>query len=293
MTIASQFGDREATDCREGDVGKHSTTCEVDHEIDGRRLMSAATFHKWKLGAARDKNIRLRSSLAILPELLLKVVLRTIEQLVGPNGPAEDKKQPSSRKTIPPPSEEMSRFDLRHLPAKPMVILGLALLPVIGWVDSITGVYISFTVFYLPPMALVAWYGGKWLGILSALEGAIVWLGVDYFDVPSLPILVHVWNALTRFAVFAIVSLFVRETSLQLASLEQRIGRRTRDEDFHRVLPLCPHCMRVRREQGDWTHIEGFLKEEMKLEFTHTICPDCAEEREGKKPTQEAQRTEG
>jgi hypothetical protein len=187
----------------------------------------------------------------------------------------------------------MSQSDLRHLPARPMVLFGLALLPVIGWVDYITGMYISFTVFYLPPMALVAWYGGKWLGILSALEGAIVWFSVDYLDMPSLPILVHLWNALTRFTVFAIVSLFVRGTSLQLAGLEERTNRKTSDEDFRRVLPLCPHCKRIRSEQGGWKQIEEFLKEEMKLEFTHTICPDCAEEREGNEPTEEAQREEG
>jgi hypothetical protein len=173
-----------------------------------------------------------------------------------------------------------------------MVLLGLALLPIIGWVDYITGTYISFTVFYLPPMALVAWHGGKWLGILSALEGAIVWFSVDYSDVHSLPILVHLWNALTRFTVFAIVSLFVRETNLQLTGLEGRINRR-RDDDFHRVLPLCPHCKRIRSEQGDWKHVEEFLKEEMKLEFTHTFCPDCAEEREGNGSTKEAQRKVG
>jgi hypothetical protein len=182
----------------------------------------------------------------------------------------------------------MSCLDLRHLPAKPMVLLGLALLPIIGWVDHFTGLYLSFSVFYLPPVALVAWYGGKWLGILSALEAAIVWFSVDYFDVPSLPVIVYLWRALTRFTVFAIVSLFVRETSLQLAGLEERINRRRRDEDFYRVLPLCPLCKKIRNEQGNWKHIEEFLKEETKLEFTHTICPDCAEEREGNKPTKEA-----
>jgi hypothetical protein len=174
-----------------------------------------------------------------------------------------------------------------------MVLLGLALIPVIGWVDYITGMYISFTVFYLLPMALVAWYGGKWLGILSALEGAIVWSTADYLDVPSLPVIVPLWNALTRFAVFTIVSLFVRETSLELAGLEQRIDKRATHEDFHRVLPLCPHCKRIRSEQGGWKHIEELLKEEMKLEFTHAICLDCAEEREEGEPTREAQRKVG
>jgi hypothetical protein len=174
-----------------------------------------------------------------------------------------------------------------------MALLGLALLPIIGWVDYITGVYISFTVFYLPPIALVAWYGGKWLGILSALEGAMIWFSVDYSDLPTLPILVHLWNALTRFTVFTIVSLFVRGASLQLSGLERRSDRRTRDEDFHRVLPLCPFCRKIRNERGDWKDIEEFLKEEIKLEFTHTICPDCAEEREGNEPRKKALQSEG
>jgi hypothetical protein len=187
----------------------------------------------------------------------------------------------------------MFQLDLRHLPAKPMVLLGLALLPVIGWVDYITGMYVSFTVFYLPPMALVAWYGGKWLGILSALEGAVVWLGVDYLDMASLPVLLHLWNALTRFTVFAIVSLFARATHLQLMGLEERLNRRTKDADFRRVLPLCPHCSKIRNEQGDWKHVEDFLQEEMKLEFTHTLCPDCAEERQGKEPAKDAQQGGG
>jgi hypothetical protein len=186
----------------------------------------------------------------------------------------------------------MSRLDLRHLPAKPMVLLGLALLPIIGWVDHITGTYISFTVFYLPPMALVAWYGGKWLGILSALEGAIVWFGVDYFDNSPLPVLVHLWNALTRFTVFVIISLFVRETSLQLIGLEERLSKRARDPNFRRVLPLCPYCKNIQNEQGDWKHIEEFLKEEMRLELTQTICPDCAEEREGNEPGRKALQTQ-
>jgi hypothetical protein len=188
----------------------------------------------------------------------------------------------------------MSQFDLRHLPAKPMVLLGLAFLPVIGWVDYITGMYISFTVFYLPPMALVAWYGGKWLGILSALEGAIVWFGVDYFDIPSLPVLLHLWNALTRFAVFAIVSLFVRSINQQLRGLQARVDSRTNEADaFHRMLPLCSHCKKICNEHGDWKDVEDFLLEEMKLEFTHTICPDCAEEGQGKEPTKDVQQEQG
>jgi hypothetical protein len=163
-----------------------------------------------------------------------------------------------------------------------MVLFGLALLPIIGWVDYMNGIYISFTVFYLPPMALVAWYGGKWLGILSALEGALIWEAADYFDVPLLPLALHIWNALTRFAVFAIVSLFVRSLYLQLEGLQARIDLKTiQAVAFHRVLPLCPHCKRICDEQGNWRQVEDFLKDKMDVEFSHSLCPDSTEEHRG------------
>lgn len=42
-------------------------------------------------------------------------------------------------------------------------------------------------------------------------------------------------------------------------------------------LPICSSCKKIRDNLGDWTHIEGYIKDHSEAEFTHSICPECAE----------------
>ena len=44
------------------------------------------------------------------------------------------------------------------------------------------------------------------------------------------------------------------------------------------LLPVCASCRRIRGEQGDWQPLESYIQERSDAEFTHGICPDCAEE---------------
>jgi len=43
------------------------------------------------------------------------------------------------------------------------------------------------------------------------------------------------------------------------------------------LLPICAHCKKVRDDGGYWNRIETFIRERSEAEFTHSICPDCAE----------------
>lgn len=43
------------------------------------------------------------------------------------------------------------------------------------------------------------------------------------------------------------------------------------------LLPICAHCKKVRDDHGYWNRIESFLREHSGAEFTHGICPDCAQ----------------
>src|SRR5208337_470544 len=45
------------------------------------------------------------------------------------------------------------------------VCLGFVLIGAIGLLDYLTGYELSFAMFYFLPLALVAWKGGRWLGI--------------------------------------------------------------------------------------------------------------------------------
>lgn len=41
---------------------------------------------------------------------------------------------------------------------------------------------------------------------------------------------------------------------------------------------LCSHCKSIQSDAGDWQQVDFYLKEQTKMEFSHCMCPDCAEE---------------
>lgn len=48
------------------------------------------------------------------------------------------------------------------------------------------------------------------------------------------------------------------------------------------ILPICAHCTRIRDEEGDWKRVDVYVRDHTHAEFSHSICPDCAEEHYGR-----------
>ena len=46
-------------------------------------------------------------------------------------------------------------------------------------------------------------------------------------------------------------------------------------------LPICASCKKIRDDKGYWTQIETYIREHSDAEFSHGICPDCAEKHYG------------
>jgi hypothetical protein len=43
------------------------------------------------------------------------------------------------------------------------------------------------------------------------------------------------------------------------------------------MLPICASCKKIRDDKGYWSQIESYIKEHADVEFSHGICPECAE----------------
>lgn len=43
------------------------------------------------------------------------------------------------------------------------------------------------------------------------------------------------------------------------------------------LLPICAYCKKIRNDKGYWEGLEKFIRERSGAEFTHCICPECAE----------------
>ncbi|MFN2455772.1 MAG: GGDEF domain-containing protein [Pyrinomonadaceae bacterium] len=91
-----------------------------------------------------------------------------------------------------------------------ILICGFALILFLGVIDYFTGFELSFSVFYLSPVALVTWYGSKRAAVITSVASAATWevanqLAGEHFSHPFIPF----WNATTRLGFFLVVALLL------------------------------------------------------------------------------------
>jgi diguanylate cyclase (GGDEF)-like protein len=113
---------------------------------------------------------------------------------------------------------------LERLPRIAVLLLGLALVAGIAWLDYVTGPRLLLNVFYLLPVMLVAWVTASTAyGLIVVLATFLVGLLEAYLDglhLYTLP--VAAWNAGMRTAVFCIVLLLLAEVRKLVARLQQQ-----------------------------------------------------------------------
>lgn len=44
------------------------------------------------------------------------------------------------------------------------------------------------------------------------------------------------------------------------------------------IIPICSHCRKVRSDSGFWEQVEGYVRKHADVDFSHSICPQCAAE---------------
>ncbi len=45
------------------------------------------------------------------------------------------------------------------------------------------------------------------------------------------------------------------------------------------MLPICSYCKKIRDDKNYWQYLETYISEHSNADFTHSICPDCYENR--------------
>ena len=100
----------------------------------------------------------------------------------------------------------LKRFLDGRSPAQ-VIAFGLVLLASVGALDYLTGYEISFSIFYLLPIALVTWYTPQWAGYFSCGLSAVVWLLVDHTSGHTYSNgLIPFWNTGVRLGFFLVTS---------------------------------------------------------------------------------------
>jgi len=48
-------------------------------------------------------------------------------------------------------------------------------------------------------------------------------------------------------------------------------------EKLRELLPICASCKRIRDDGGYWQEVEEYFRQRDHLDFSHTMCPECAQ----------------
>ncbi len=43
------------------------------------------------------------------------------------------------------------------------------------------------------------------------------------------------------------------------------------------LLPICSSCKRIKNEKGQWEYMETYIRDRSQADFSHGICPECAQ----------------
>ncbi len=93
------------------------------------------------------------------------------------------------------------------------IVLGVLLLGMVAFLDYITGVEFSFSLFYLIPITLISWAISERLGLVFAILGSCIWIAVDIWSGNSnrtSNLFAYMWNAITRLGFFLLPVFMIR-----------------------------------------------------------------------------------
>jgi K+-sensing histidine kinase KdpD len=140
--------------------------------------------------------------------------------------------------------------------------------------DYLTGPFIRFPIFYLLPIAFVAWFHGRTWGLILAITMPLVRFYFLSLETAPWNMMEAGLNALIRIIIFSLFVVLIDRVASQTRALSEEVHA------LHGLLPICSRCKKIRDLENRWEPLEKYISEHSEASFTHSLCPDClAEER--------------
>lgn len=165
---------------------------------------------------------------------------------------------------------------------KALILSSLVFISFIGYVDYITGYYLSIFVLYYIPITFIAWHIGRRWSLFLSLVSAACWMYIEYRLEHFYPTMFHLfWNAMIRMISYTIIALTVakiRELYAGQKALALNLQKSLDEIKVLRgMLPICASCKKIRDDGGYWQNLENYIRDHSEADFTHSICPECVE----------------
>jgi signal transduction histidine kinase len=128
-----------------------------------------------------------------------------------------------------------------------LALLGILAVAAIGIVDSLTGYEFGYSPFYLVPITIVAFYGGKGAGMATAVFATAAWFLADVNSGhPYINPLAAYWNTGVRLLIFAIIALMLARLKTHMLverAQRQRLAELNRLKDQY--VGMAAHDLRT------------------------------------------------
>jgi diguanylate cyclase (GGDEF)-like protein len=126
------------------------------------------------------------------------------------SGPGKTPDGPGSRHGRDPLAQLMAAY-IERQPAWLVFGLGVVLVALAGWADYLAGAGLSFTPFYLVPVALVTWVLGRGAGVAIALGATFGWSLAYIYAGPGVrwASVAPYWNIAVQLGIFVAASLIL------------------------------------------------------------------------------------
>jgi len=100
---------------------------------------------------------------------------------------------------------------LKRVSKSVWMAVGLLLLGLVAILDYITGIELSFSLFYLIPIGMVSWVVSEQLGMLTVVLSAGMWLVVELVSgITYASPFVYMWNTIIRIGSFSVLVFTIR-----------------------------------------------------------------------------------
>ena len=140
---------------------------------------------------------------------------------------------------------------------------------VILFCDYLTQPFIRFPILFLVPIALAAWYSGRWWGIGLAVSMTVIHTYFSRAPGVAETMTVTVTNEVIRLIVLSLFAFLVDRTATQ----SRMLAREARV--LSGLLPICSYCKRIRDQGGGWHPLELYISEHSEALLSHSLCPEC------------------
>lgn len=114
-----------------------------------------------------------------------------------------------------------------------------------------------------------------------AMAALLIAFEITIFNIiPLPPQLVIIYNFFFSaiFIVFLFMGYYIEKISRDNFRMNSELRETiSRINQLNGLLPICASCKNIRDDKGYWNQIEGYIASHSHAEFSHCLCPSCAE----------------